>query len=420
MLTGTNLKYTKAYNSRIVLDTIRRFGPLSRADIARRTELTAQTVSNITKQLLKANLVREADRLREGRGAPATLLTLNAEGAFSIGLDLDKDHLTGVLVDFVGRVRQRMHYELNFPLPDEAMDLLETTARQLVEREGLALEQIWGVGVGLPGPLGISEGSVVSNLVNPKAFPGWKDVPVADELRRRLSLPIHLENNATAAAVGERWYGAAQHISTFFYVFFGAGLGGGLIVNSQPYEGLTGNAGELGYCYLPTPEEPDDAELFQRPHLGVFFNIPRLYRLLEEDGTPVTQPSDLAALLAQNNPTLLRWLDVGTRHLTPIILAIEYLLDPQAIFFGGRLPDAIIRALVERLKAALPALRIEEKPSTPVLRIATAGADAAALGVATLPMFASLAPAPGVLLKNNGLDGAAASFASPGSRLFAS
>lgn len=404
MLVGTNLKYTKAYNVRIVLETIRRFGPLSRAEVARRTELTAQTVSNITRELLETDLVRETERLREGRGAPATLLALNADGAFSIGLDLDKDHLTGVLVDFVGTVRERIHYELNFPSPDEAMDLLAETTQELIRRQELTTDDIWGVGVGLPGPLGISKDSVVTNVVNPKAFPGWKNVPVADLLSERLQLPLYIENNATAAAIGERWYGDGQHIRTFFYLYFGAGLGGGLIINGQPHEGLTGNAGEIGYCYLPTQDEPDATALFQRPHLGVFFNLPRLYRHLKEQNTLVSQPDALADLFVQQHPVLLEWLDTGARHLAPVILAVEYLLDPEAIFFGGRLPDVLIDALIERLKAHLPALRIEGKTTHPALLTGTAGADAAALGVATLPMYTSFAPAPGVLLKQNNSD----------------
>lgn len=400
MLIGTNLKFAKAYNVRIVLETIRLYGPLSRADIARRTELTAQTVSNITRKLIKRGLIEEARRQQEGRGAPSVLLALRPDCAFSIGLDLDKDHLTGVLVDFVGTVRRRMHVELNFPLPDEAMDLIEETASKLMEAEGLRLDQIWGVGVGLPGPLDIASGSIVTNVVNPKAFPGWKDVPVADILTRRLGMPIYLENNATAAAVGERRYGAGRHISTFFYVFFGAGLGGGLIINGQPYEGRTGNAGELGY--IPTTGEPDAFGEFKRPHLGVYFNVPRLYKLLSNCGRPVDRPADLEAVLAEGNACLLEWLDTGAQKLAPVILSIEYLVDPEAIFFGGRLPGSLIRALMTRLEEMLPSIRVEGKHFMPKLLAATAGADAAALGVATLPLYAAFAPAPKVLMKRDG------------------
>ncbi|HEX7071302.1 MAG TPA: MarR family transcriptional regulator, partial [Rhodothermales bacterium] len=78
MLIGTNLKYTKAHNLRIVLETIRLHGPLSRAEIARRTALTAQTITNITRKLFDRDLIRETHRAQEGRGAPSTMLALHA------------------------------------------------------------------------------------------------------------------------------------------------------------------------------------------------------------------------------------------------------------------------------------------------------------------------------------------------------
>lgn len=397
MLTGTNLKFANAYNVRIVLETIRLFAPLSRADIARRTELTAQTVSNITRKLIEQGLVEEGRRMQEGRGAPSVLLSLRSNSAFSIGLDIDKDHLTAVLLDLVGKVRQGIQLELDFPSPEEALDLLVSTAEDLMAAEGVERSNVLGVGVGIPGPLDISHASVVTNVANPKAFPGWKNVPVADELTRRLKLPIYLENNATAAAVGERRYGEGQHIPTFFYVFFGAGLGGGLIVDGHPYEGHSGNAGELGY--LPARAERPPLDGSQQPHLGVYFNLPRLYERLQDCGHDVNRPAALEKLFVEENECLMEWLDSGVQHLAPVILGIEYVLDPEAIFFGGRLPTPILQAVLDRLQTMLPSMRIEEKRTAPRLLLATAGVDAAALGVATLPMYAALAPAPRVLMK---------------------
>jgi predicted NBD/HSP70 family sugar kinase len=400
MLTGTNLKFTKAHNVRIVLDAIRVFGPISRRDIARRSELTAQTVSNITRKLIEAGMVVEAEPLQEGRGAPSRPLRLDADGAFSVGLDLDKDHLTAVLVDFTGSVRQRIARELDFPLPDEAIELMETTVRALLEKEGIDDERLWGIGVGLPGPLASSDGDQVSNLVNPKEFPGWSNVPIVEILEERLRLPVYLENNATAAAVGERWYGDGQFIRTFFYLFFGAGLGGGFIANGQPLEGSSGNAGEVGY--FPIPEAFDGSLDVQQNYIGIHFSLPRLYRRLSSDTITVSRPSDLEVLLEQGNETLIEWMDRAIQLLLPLVLAVEYILDPDVVFFGGRLPDSIIRKIIAGLLERIPGMRIEGKRSHPQLLLATAGKDAAALGVATMPFYASFAPVPWLLMKQRG------------------
>jgi predicted NBD/HSP70 family sugar kinase len=399
MLTGTNLQYAKSYNVRIVLETIRLYGPLSRVEIARRTELTAQTVTNITRNLLKSGLILEADRIQEGRGAPSILLQINSDGAFSIGLDLDKDHLTAILMDLRGNIRQRISYELNFPSSEEALVLLDRTAKELIERERVSKEKVWGVGVGLPGPLAVSKGGIVTDIANPIALPGWHNVPVRDILSERLSLPVYLQNNASAAAIGELWYGAGRNMGTFFYVFFGAGLGGGVVMHGQPYSGHTGNAGELGY--YPAQSVPENSLNIQNPHLGLHFNIPNLYKSLQMKGYPASKPADLDVLYRERNEHMVSWVENGAQQLAPLILAIEYLLDPKAIFFGGRIPGSIIGDLLHKLETILPTLRIAEKITAPQLLIATSGMDAAALGVATLPVYESLAPLPNIMMKSS-------------------
>ena len=407
MLTGTNLKYTKAYNYRIVLETIRLHGPFSRADVARHTSLTAQTVSNIVRELLDADLVIKAGRRQEGRGAPAMTLTINPDSAFSIGLDFDRDHLTGVLMDFSGAVRQRVHYDLDFPKAAEALDLMTETAEAIIADHAPGRESLVGVGVGFPGPLNISGGNVGHGLVNPKKFPGWENVPVATTLQQRLSLPVILENNATASAVGERWYGAGQSIDTFFYMY----LGGGIILNGYPFDGHSGNAGELGY--LPVQNGTDHAAAptaEPMTHVGEHFHLPTLYQTLQRQGFDASTPSDLATLYAADPPpALCAWVDAAGHQLSTLALAVEYLLDPEAIFFGGRLPDVIINDLLNQLRDTLPKLRLAGKLTTPRLLKATAGVDAAALGVATLPLYEFFSPVPQLLLKRDGEDETASS-----------
>ncbi len=397
MLTGTNLVYTKKFNLRVVHEVIRVFGPLSRADIARHTQLTGQTISNLVRELLDLGLVREVARRIEGRGAPSTTLALNPDGAFAVGLDLDRDHLTGVLVDLAGNVRHRIHVELDAPSPTDTLALMTETVTTLIKRQRIRRDQVSGLGVGVPGPMHqTSDGK--DYLVNPKAFPGWHDIPLATWLRDKLRMPVFLENNATAAAVGEHWYGAGQQIGTFFYIYFGSGLGGGLVMDGRPYEGFTGNAGEIGYLPTVLAGSPS-ANGGDQSHVGLHFNMPRLYEALREDGTEARTLEDLDALLVAGHPRLLRWMDNASDHLTGLVLAVEYLLDPEAICFGGRLSDRIIGGLMDRVARQLPARRIGGKVTAPRHLLATAGVDAAALGVATLPMYEIFAPAPQVLLK---------------------
>lgn len=392
MLQGTNLQYANSFNIRIVIEAIRLYGPVSRGEVAKRTRLTAQTVTNITKKLMSGNLIVEGDRVQEGRGAPSILLKLNKDAAFSIGLDLDKDHLTGVLIDLDGNMRQMISKSLKFPKSEEAMDLMEKIANELIEREGESRDKIWGIGVGLPGPMVVSEGSVLKNVVNPHFFPGWDNVPVVNILEERLKLPVYLENNASAAAIGERWYGAGKHINNFFYMYIGAGLGGGLFINGQLHSGATGNAGEIGYTPIKR-NGVDNAQEF-KPHLGEYFNLALLYKKLEKEGIQIQTLDDLKNLYDAGNSTIIEWFDTAAEKLLPLLLSIEYLLDPEVVFIGGRLPEIILKSILDKISESLPEMRIEGKTAGPEIRKSTAGVDAGALGVATLPLYATFAPIP--------------------------
>ncbi len=401
MFNGSNLLHTKQFNLRVVLQAVRLFGPLSRADIARRTALTGQTVSNLVRELLDFGLVVESARRIEGRGAPSIDLAINPDGAFAVGLDFNRDHLTGVLVDLAGAVRQRVAHDVDFPAPAETLDLMVEMAEALIARQGAPRERVCGVGIGVPGLMQPAPGGA-GYVVAPTAFPGWHDVPLAAWLEQRLGLPVLLENNATAAAVGERWYGAGRQFDTFFYLFLGSGLGGGLIVNGRPYGGATGNAGEIAYLPPRLDADPVDGD-----HAGTHFYLPFLFERLRAAGAPARTAADLAPLFAAGHPTLLEWMDTAAAHLTGLVLAVEYVLDPEAVVVGGRLPDAMLEAFCRRVTEALPARRVRARASAPQLVVATTGADAAALGVATLPIHALFAPSPQVLLKPSGRPAAA-------------
>ena len=400
MLTGTNLTYTKTYNYRIVFETIRLYGPISRADIARFTALTAQTVSNITKRLLDNQLIREGQKKQEGRGAPSLTLEINPEGSYSIGLDFNRDHITGVLVDLSGNMKGRQYVELDtIPGPDEAIKLMARTIEDLLRSQNLTQNELDGVGIGFPGPIELKGSGTVTNTVNPKSFPEWEHVPVVKMLSNYVDVPIYLGNNASVAAVGENWYGAGQHISNFLYVFFGAGLGSGLIINGQYFEGHSSNAGEIGYFPFMAGSSPLISS--DQPHIGEHFNLSRLYQWLNSKGVEINRPADLETLYYEENPHLREWLDQAIEILTPAFLTVEYLIDPQVIFLGGRLPFVLFTDICQNVTNKMPKSRIKGKESGPELRCGTAGIDAAALGAATLPMFELFAPEHQLLIKRN-------------------
>ncbi len=393
MLKGTNLEDAKVHNLRTVLKTVRLFGPLSRADIARRTELTPQTISNIIAQLLDRGFVAETGRKQGKRGPSSAQLEFNSEGGFAVGLDIDREHLTGVLVDLNGVKYNQMRVPLDFPSPDAALALMAEVAETLLATAQVPRQRVWGIGVGFPGPLRITRDQTVRSVVNPDFFPGWNNVPVVERLFQKLRLPVYLENNATAAAIGESFYGAGQKIDSFFYVFLGYGLGGGVILDRQPLRGFQGNAGELGFLLTFRHSEVE--------RLGDLFNPVRLLERFAREGTPLQSIAELEELLLKSHPALLSWLRDAAEALAPALINVEYLFDTEAFIFGGTWPATILDALVAQVEQLMAPLRIEQKAYKPPLIRAQAGEDAAALGVATLPIYATLTPHSLLLTKNS-------------------
>lgn len=398
MLTGTNLTYTKAYNFRIVFETIRLFGPIPRAEIARKTNLTAQTVSNIVTRLLERNLILVAEKHQKQRGAPSTNLILNPEGAYSIGIDFNRDHLTAILVDLSGKVISKYYYEVDNPEPKEAVRLISDTIKMLKNFPDDNKAYFAGVGIGLPGPLSINENNEVSNTINPKAFPNWHNVPIIALLQEQLETRILIENNASAAAIGELWYGAGKNQSDFLYVFMGAGLGGGVVLNGAIFEGANRNAGELGYFPFINGKSPLSSS--DEPHIGEHFNLSNLYTWLSNSGVNLKRPEDLEKLYSSNNKLFLEWMELAKTYLTPVLLSAEYFLDFDTVILGGRLPEIIIEDFASELPHLLSKDRVDMKTKAPKVLVGTAGPDAAALGAATLPMFDLFSVQKEVLLKN--------------------
>ncbi|ADI14486.1 ROK family protein [Truepera radiovictrix DSM 17093] len=380
--------YMPTYNQRLVLELVRVRGPISRADIVRLSGLTFPSVSRIVGELIERNLIAEKRQRRGGMGKPPTELELNPESAFSIGLNVDRDHLSAVIVDLAGVVKGHYHHPLEDPSPKSVLPLLSEAAETLLNEHGVAKSLLLGAGVGLPAPLHTSAVDGLShNSALPEDLSGWQSVALPTTLGQQLGCPVLLENNATAAAIGERWYGVGRNIDNFFFVFFGYGVGGGLILEGRPHVGFRGFAGEFGNIPIRAPKRG------MPKHTGEYAAMGLLHERLKEAGV-ATDAETLAARYAEGDAIILEWLDTAAQHLAPALVYAEYLIDPEAIIFGGRLPAPLTDGLIERVAALLPALRHPAKPYEPRLLRGETGENAAALGAATIPIYRALTPDP--------------------------
>ncbi|MEV1007253.1 ROK family protein [Streptomyces sp. NPDC049881] len=231
-----------SFNEKLVIESIREAGSLSRVEIAGRTGLTPQAVSRITRNLLTSAFLVE-DSVRPGvKGKPRVPLRLRADAACAIGVHLDPEMITQVVVDLCGGVLDQRVLPLRERAdPASVVDSMTRLAREAMS-SGVIPGTLLGIGVAVPGPLDAAAGV----LCDPPLFDGWHDVPLRAALTERLGVPVTVEKDATAAAIGERWVGATGRTGDFVYLYLGTGAGAGAFLNGDVYRGRTGNAGEFG------------------------------------------------------------------------------------------------------------------------------------------------------------------------------
>ncbi|GAB1823504.1 ROK family transcriptional regulator [Herbidospora sp. RD11066] len=394
---GTNLPKVGRYNQAVVLDQIQLADGISRVEIAERTGLTPQTISGIVRRLIDEGMVREdgASRVLNG-GKPRTTLRVNPDARAAIGVHFDPVKLTGTVIDLLGRplaVRRR-------PVapgtdPADVVAAMAALVDEVLAESQVPPGRVLGVGLAAPGPLDQDRGLIVA----PPQLANWTRVPVQRMLAEATGLPVTLDNDATAAAVGERWSGAGKGVAHFAYLFFGTGVGGGLILNHQVYRGGSLNAGEFGHSTVLA----DGPECYCGNHgcLERLVNPPALVAQARErlatGRASVLAPAsvDHASVLraaADGDALAVEVIDEAAGHVASVAVTIANFVDVDLIVLGGHGIEHVEDRFVAAVAAALSArplsrhLRVVDVAASPL------GADAAVVGAATLVLHTTYSP----------------------------
>jgi len=392
-ISGTNLEQAKSHNRRVVIEAIRTNGALSRAQIARLTALSSQTVSNIVEELETAGLLRPEPVQKGARGQPPVPYSIDPDGGYSVGLQLDHQTLVGVITDLSGTVRARIERRVDRPTPAEAMPLLGVLPNELMADFRFDRGRLLGIGMAMPGPFDV-EGLT---SVGPTALPGWQDFPLAIELQRLTGISVTVENDATAAAIGERLYGAARHLASFVYLFIGTGLGAGLFLDGHLYKGSRHNAGEIGHMVV----KPGGLECGcgKRGCLERYVSLRAAYESLDLPDPDHASPQLLENLLARGDSRIEAWIEAAVEPLRQAVNVLELALDPETVVLGGFMPLAIIERIAARLDPLLLSVSTASERTVPRVVVGAAGKDTSVLGAAALPIFSETNPQFDVLQK---------------------
>lgn len=231
-------------NLATILRCLQEDSPLSRAQLAPLTRLNKSTVSSLIEELVDRGLIHEVGRDTSGAGRPATLLTLNPQAGHIIGVELGVGFILALVTDFSGNVVWRRQEETG---PSSKRDAIIEQTLQLVDK-AIAVnraqnQRLLGLGLTCPGMVDVESGTL---LFSPNLQ--WRNVALGPILKSHTGLPVFVDNDANAAAVGEHFLGVARQAHSFIFVVIGVGVGGGLFLNGHLYRGVGGLAGEIGHA----------------------------------------------------------------------------------------------------------------------------------------------------------------------------
>jgi predicted NBD/HSP70 family sugar kinase len=375
-LRGSNQSGMRAHNERLVLSLLRQQGALAKSDLARMTGLSAQTVSVIMRSLESEGLLRKGEPVRGRIGQPSVPMSLDAEGAFFLGLKVGRRSADLMLVDFLGRVRATRRQTYRYPTPQTVV----TFVRESLPAVRATLpphqrDRIGGIGIAMPFQLW----NWVNYIGAPQSeMDQWRNRDIQAEIADLSGMPVYIQNDATAACGAELVFGTGEKPKDFLYFYFGTFIGGGLVLNGQLFRGRTGNAGGVG----PMPVPGTDGKL-QR--LFDVASMSRLAEAAEAAGDSADHLWEQHKEWRLSPDVLSDWIDGAALGLAYATLSASALVELEAVMIDGWMPTEVRAEITRRTEAALMRLDLSGI-EPPQVREGTVGAEARALGAAAIPL----------------------------------
>lgn len=370
---GSNQTVMRARNERLVLSILRRQGPLPKAEIARTTGLSAQTVSVIMRALEKDGLLERGEKLRGKVGQPSVPMRLVPDGALFLGLKVGRRSAELVLVNFVGDILARQAVTYRFPTPEGTLDFLREAYARITG--GLSTERrarIAGLGISIPFHLW-EWASVIG--VDESEMAAWRDCDLRADTQAMFDIPVYLGNDGTCACGAELVFGQGDTPPDFLYIYVGYFIGGGVVLNGSLYTGSANNAGAIG----PFPVGGAGRQLVD---VASLVGLER--RLLAAGGDAQAMWENPEAWEVDQR-IIEDWMNEAAPAVSLTILAAISVIDFSAILIDGAMPAVHRADFVDRVRAALEESNLSglRKPQVQAGRV---GADARQLGAASIPL----------------------------------
>ncbi|CQR46061.1 N-acetylglucosamine repressor [Paraliobacillus sp. PM-2] len=242
MQTGS-FRWMKSLNKSIILNKILNSGPISRAQIAKETNLTPPTVGSIVKELIDQDIVKESTLGTSQGGRKPTMLVINYQGFYVVGVDAGPSEIETILTDLSGKVIEHHMITIDEKVTsDSFLMMLETSIDIVLQSYWRKKDKIIGIGVAMHGVVDVDTGT---SLYAPNL--DLRNIPIQKSLEDRFDLMVKVENDARALALGEVWFGQGKDTESMVAVNIGNGVGAGVAINGKLYHGDSSIAGEIGH-----------------------------------------------------------------------------------------------------------------------------------------------------------------------------
>lgn len=332
MITGTR-ELIRDVNVALVLDAVRRFGPISRTEVARRTGLGKSTVTGIVDRLLREDLVREAGAgTSEGSGRRPILLDLKSSSRFVVAVKLAPAAVTVALADLKGHLMP----ERAAPLPQgrggrAGPAVLETLLRAIeesVDEACVPWERVMGIGVALPGVVDAATGTLVaSHLLT------WTNIPLKHVLEDRFRCAAVVDNDANAMALAEYWAGAGAGSRCLLGMTIGVGIGSGIVLDGRLFRGAFGGAGEIGH--FPMDPSGPVCRCGRRGCLEAIAGDEAIARQARTRGSRAATREDVVRAAAEGDAVAMGVLEEAGQVIGRALATAVDLLSPDTVVVGG-------------------------------------------------------------------------------------
>ena len=321
-----------------VIAKLREHGRVSQAQIARETGLSRTTVSGVVGELRDQGLLDEVDQgelqpqsgSRGGR--PPVVISLTQLAGAVIGIDFGHSHVRVMAADFSHSVLAERERQL--AVDGDAVGALDSAAElveEVIRDAGLERSMVLGAAMGVPGPVDREHGTIASNSI----LPDWAGVRAVEEIRRRIGLPVAVDNDANLGALAEYTIGAGQGCSELAYIKLSTGIGCGLVLRGHAYRGASGIAGEIGhtcideggpYCYCGN-----------RGCLETLVGGSAIVEMLRRTHGEDLTLGRVLAMAAGGEAACRRAIQDAGRHVGVAVANLCNLLNPQRVVVGGQL-----------------------------------------------------------------------------------